>query len=56
MADEEISVAEAARTLKTALTYVYALIWAGTLPAKKTGGAWRIPAAAVQARLEARAK
>lgn len=35
MADSEMSVSEAARKLGVALTYVYSLLWAGKLKARK---------------------
>jgi excisionase family DNA binding protein len=43
----DISVRDAARLLGTRLDAVYALIWAGKMPATKRDGRWRISAAAV---------
>jgi excisionase family DNA binding protein len=54
MTEREISVAEAARRLNVALAYVYALLWAGKLKAKKVNGKWRVSADAVEARLKLR--
>jgi excisionase family DNA binding protein len=54
MADREISVAEAARKLRMALTYVYSLIWTGKLKGRKVNRQWRVSAEAVEARLKAR--
>lgn len=52
MAEREISVAEAARKLGVALSYVYGLLWAGKLKARKVNRQWRISAGAVAARLK----
>ncbi len=54
MAKEEITVAEAARRLGVALTYVYSLLWAGKLDARKVNRTWKVSAAAVDLRLKAR--
>jgi excisionase family DNA binding protein len=54
MTEREISVAEAARRLGVALTYVYSLLWAGKLKARKVSRQWRISAEAVKSRLKAR--
>ena len=54
MFEREISVAEAARRLGVALTYVYSLLWAGKLQGRKAGKRWRIRAEAVEARLKLR--
>ena len=54
MEDCEISVAEAARKLGMALTYVYSLVWAGRLKARKVNRQWRVSADAVELRLKAR--
>ena len=54
MAEREITVAEAARRLGVALTYVYSLLWAGKLEARKVNRQWRISAEAVETRLKAR--
>jgi excisionase family DNA binding protein len=56
MAEKEISVAEAARRLDVALTYVYALVWAGKLKAHKDNGTWHVSAEAVETRKKARAE
>ncbi len=56
MSEQEISVAESARRLGVALTYVYSLLWAGKLEARKVKNQWRVSADAVAARLEAREK
>jgi excisionase family DNA binding protein len=52
MPEKEISVAEAARRMGVALTYVYSLVWAGKLKAHKVDGKWQVSAAAVKARLQ----
>jgi excisionase family DNA binding protein len=54
MEKQEISVAEAARKLKGAISYVYSLIWAGKLAARKVNGRWRISAEGVESRQRAR--
>jgi excisionase family DNA binding protein len=54
MAEREISISEAARRLGTALTYVYSLVWAGKLAARKVNRQWRISADAVEARRKER--
>ncbi len=54
MPEQEISVSEAARRLGVALTYVYSLLWAGKLKARKVNRQWRISADAVAARLKSR--
>jgi len=56
MEDREISVAEAARKLGMALTYVYSLVWAGKLRARKVKRQWRVSADAVKSRLNARSE
>jgi len=43
-----MSVAEYARAKGHPLSYVYAMVWSGKLPAKKVGRVWRIPASAVE--------
>lgn len=53
---KELKVMEASRRLGLTLDSVYRLIYAGRLPAEKVGRTWRIPAAAVEARLKARGK
>jgi excisionase family DNA binding protein len=54
MAEQEVSVAEAARRLGVALSYVYSLLWAGKLKGRKVNRQWRVLAGAVEARLKAR--
>jgi excisionase family DNA binding protein len=54
MADLEITVAEAARRLGMALTYVYSLVWTGKLKARKVNRQWRVSAQAVESRLKPR--
>ncbi len=44
----------AARRLGLGLDYLYKLMWAGKLPARKVNGRWRIPAAAIEQRLKER--
>jgi excisionase family DNA binding protein len=56
MPEREISVSEAARRLGVALTYVYSLLWAGKLKARKVNRQWRISADAVESRRKARAE
>lgn len=56
MAEQEISVSEAARRLGVALSYVYSLLWAGKLKARKVNRQWRIAIDAVEARLAERSK
>ena len=55
MANNEITVAETARQLHVELNYVYSLLWAGKLEARKVNGQWRISSEAVEDRLKARA-
>jgi excisionase family DNA binding protein len=45
---------QAAIRLNVSLAYIYHLVWAGKLPAKRTGGRWLIEAGAVNLRLKAR--
>jgi excisionase family DNA binding protein len=54
MAETEMSVAEAARRLGVALSYVYGLLWAGKLKGRKVNRQWRVSTNAVEARLKAR--
>jgi excisionase family DNA binding protein len=54
MTDHEISIAEAARRLGMALTYVYSLVWTGKLKARKVNRQWRVSAEAVESRRKAR--
>jgi excisionase family DNA binding protein len=49
-----LSVREAAQRLGCTLKYVYDLLYCGRLPAQKHGQQWRIPVAAVEARLRQR--
>lgn len=49
---EFFSVPQAARRLGCTLGYVYDLLYAGRLKAKKVAGRWRIPVAEVEARLK----
>jgi excisionase family DNA binding protein len=49
-----LSVREAAQRLGCTLKYVYDLLYSGRLPAQKSGQQWRIPVAAVEARLRQR--
>lgn len=51
MGTKEITVAEAARRLNMALTYVYSLLWAGKLEGRKVGRQWRISSEAIKTRL-----
>lgn len=50
MSRTNLSVRDAARVLGTRLDSVYALIWAGKIPATKTDGRWLISAAAIEKR------
>jgi excisionase family DNA binding protein len=50
----ELSAIEAARRLGIGLDYLYSLIWTGKLAGRKVNRQWRIPAEAVQARVEQR--
>jgi excisionase family DNA binding protein len=56
MPKQDISVSEAARRLGVSITYVYSLLWAGKLKARKVNREWRISADAVESRLKARGK
>jgi len=51
---ETVGVREAAKQLGVSIKFVYDLVWAGKLPAQKTGKTWRIPTSAVEARLKQR--
>jgi len=53
---ETMGVREAARQLGVTIKYVYDMVWAGRLPAQKTGKTWRILAAAVHRRKETEVK
>jgi excisionase family DNA binding protein len=52
----EITPKEAARMLGVRLDYLYPLIWAGKLEARKVDGRWLIPQTAVQTLAEKRMK
>ena len=54
MQEKEMTVSEAARKLGVSLPYVYSLVWAGKLKARKVNRGWRISSSAVEARLKAR--
>jgi excisionase family DNA binding protein len=56
MAEQDISVSEAARRLGVALSYVYSLLWAGKLDARKVNRQWRVSIEAVEARLKRRSE
>jgi excisionase family DNA binding protein len=56
MAEQEISVAEAAHRLGVAISYLYSLVWAGKLPARKVNRQWRVSAEAVESRQKARSE
>jgi hypothetical protein len=49
----DVSPREAARRLGIRLDAVYALLWAGRLPAQKKDGRWWVDAAAIERRLKA---
>jgi excisionase family DNA binding protein len=49
-----LSVRDAAKLLGVSIKFVYDLIWAGTLKAKKVGKTWCIPPSAIEARLRRR--
>jgi excisionase family DNA binding protein len=54
MTQQEVSVAEAARRLGAALSYVYSLLWAGKLEGRKVNRRWLVSSSAVEARLKGR--
>ncbi len=54
MRKDDLDVRGAAQRLGCTLKYIYDLVYAKRLPAKKVGRQWRIPAAAVEARLKHR--
>lgn len=56
MAEKTLTVSQAARKLGVAMSYVYALLWAGKLTANKINRQWHISAAAIEARLKRRAE
>lgn len=51
---KDLTVSQASRTLGVTLDYVYRLIYAGKLAARKSEGRWLIPASAIESRLKAR--
>jgi excisionase family DNA binding protein len=51
---KEISAREAAVRLGLRLDSLYALIWAGKLQAHKLDGRWRISAAVIEGRMQAK--
>jgi len=52
--NQEVSAIVAARKLGVGLDYLYSLLWTGKLPGRKVGKQWRIPAEAIDERLEQR--
>jgi len=52
---DDLTPKEAAQKLRIRLDYLYSLIWARKLPARRVEGRWYIPAQSVEARLKARA-
>jgi len=50
----EIGVTQAARKMEVTLDYVYSLVRAGRLRARKVDGRWLISVAAIEERLAAR--
>jgi len=56
MAEKTFTVSQAARKLGVAMSYVYALLWAGKLEANKVNRQWRIAGEALEARLKRRAE
>jgi excisionase family DNA binding protein len=51
---KELTVVAATRRLGITIDALYRLIYAGKLPARKSGRRWVIPAGAVEQRLKAR--
>jgi len=51
---QEVTAVEAARRLGVGLDYLYSLLWTKKLAGRKVGKQWRVPADAVEARLEQR--
>jgi excisionase family DNA binding protein len=49
--DEDMTTRQTAMRLRVSLNQVYALIWSGKLAAKREKDGWRIPVAAVNARI-----
>ena len=56
MANECVSVPEAAKRLGFTLKYVYDLLYSGRLKADKQMGRWRIPTEEIEARLKIRSQ
>jgi len=54
MAQETLSVREAAKQLRCTLKYVYDLLYSGRLAGKKVGREWRIPPDAIRTRAKQR--
>jgi excisionase family DNA binding protein len=54
--ETEMTPKEAAQKLGVRLDYLYPLIWAGKLEARKVDGRWLIPQTAVQTLAEKRMK
>ena len=54
LAEQELTVAKAARQLNVTLDAIYRLIYAGRLPARKDRRHWLIPSSAIEVRLKAR--
>jgi excisionase family DNA binding protein len=52
--ETSLSVPATARKLGCTLRYVYDLVYAGRLKAKKVAGRWKIPVAEVETRLKKR--
>jgi excisionase family DNA binding protein len=48
----ELTPRQAATRLGVALSYLYSMLWTGRIAGRKDGAHWRIPAAAVEARLQ----
>ncbi len=51
---KQLTVSQASRTLGITLDYIYRLIYAGKLAARKSEGRWLIPVSAIESRLKAR--
>ena len=51
---KEMTAVEACRRLGVSLDYLYRLLYAQRLPARKVDNTWRIPAAAVEERARQR--
>jgi excisionase family DNA binding protein len=50
VAEQEITVAEAARRLGVTLAHVYSLLWAGRLQGRKVNRQWLVSADAIETR------